>query len=178
MNLVVLSCGTEGDEVELDTVREPHDALDDLDGVLCKTVNAANRQSFVEQRETLTWGPTHIEQPTLDLPVVDGAVPSSVELDEEFLVLDEGDKVQVGIVLKSGSLREGRMNEMSSPFCTQPCRHSLSWRSWKAIRGDSQPSVPSAPPARAPVPARSRWSEAGRARAGSAKRVRQRDALQ
>jgi hypothetical protein len=52
--------------------------------------------------------------------VVDGAVPSSVELDEEFLVLDEGDKVQVGIVLKSGSLTRGsnERDELSILYAT------------------------------------------------------------
>lgn len=104
---LVVGGGTERDEVELDALRQFHDALDDLDRVLmgrpCQRLYLfCFRELSQQEREKRA----HVQEVLLDRAVVDGAVPPSVELDQRALVLDKGDKVQVCIGLERRGLCE------------------------------------------------------------------------
>ena len=48
---------------------------------------------------------THLEQVLLNLAMVDGTVAPPVELDQVPVVVDKGDKVQVGVGFEGGSLQ-------------------------------------------------------------------------
>ena len=106
--LVFLGGGTEGDEVELDTLRQVHDPLDDLDRVLQQVSSggaACQHRTGISLSFSLSRA-THLEQVLLNLAMVDGTVAPPVELDQVPVVVDKGDKVQIGVGFEGGSLYE------------------------------------------------------------------------
>lgn len=112
--LVFLGGGTEGDEVELDTLRQVHDPLDDLDRVLQQVSSggaACQHRTGISLSFSLSLPrpsarATHLEQVLLNLAMVDGTVAPPVELDQVPVVVDKGDKVQIGVGFEGGSLYE------------------------------------------------------------------------
>lgn len=118
--VVFLGGGTEGDEVELDALRQVHDSLDDLyrvlqrvPGGMCVNIRTGSLFSLSVISFSLSLAlslpneaNTHLEQILLNLAMVDGTVAPPVELDQVPVVVDKGDKVQIGVGFEGGSLYE------------------------------------------------------------------------